>query len=78
MTTACNTKKSCPGGHERHGPANKKPLAKSLPAVLGPGVWEALFSVYLDQGDLGASLGPRVAPESAAFIIPTKTHPGSV
>lgn len=35
-------------------------------------------SVYLDQGKLGALLGPRVAPESEVFIIPMSTYPGGV
>ena len=59
MPTVCNTRKSCPECYEKHGPAKMKSWAHSPPCVLGPGVWEALFPVYLDHRGPGALLGPE-------------------
>ena len=49
---------------QRHGLATKKPKANSLPDVLGPGVWEAFVSVYLDQRDKVLFIIPDEHPES--------------
>lgn len=49
---------------QRHGLATKKPWANSLPDVLGPGVWEAFASVYLDQRDKVLFIIPDEHPES--------------